>query len=142
MPRQQKVVPLQADLYREAAKAASCSVWIASSFNRKCGPWNAENPKGNRWAQYVSRTATSSWQRTHIINYLKPIQYFLEIIGLIDVDIHIYLDNDIDKSVIKRIKKIISPLKISIVLHLNIMNEEKDFGVPINRIKDYSYRLI
>ena len=31
-------------------------------------------PKGksnarNRWAQYVSRTATSSWQRTHIINY-------------------------------------------------------------------------
>jgi hypothetical protein len=31
LPFWQKAVPLQADLYREAAKAASCSVWIASS---------------------------------------------------------------------------------------------------------------
>lgn len=30
------------------------SVWIAYPYYGEDGPRNAENPKGNRWAQYVS----------------------------------------------------------------------------------------
>lgn len=75
-------------------------------------------------------------------NYLKTIEYFLEIFGLIDIEIHIYIDNDIDKNIIDKIKKIFSLLKIQIFIHMNIMNDEKDFGVPLNRIKEYCYQLL
>lgn len=74
--------------------------------------------------------------------YLKTIQYFLETLGLIDLDIQIYIDNDIDKEILNKIKKILFPLEIPIFIHVNMMNGEKDFGVPINRIKEYTYQLI
>lgn len=74
--------------------------------------------------------------------YLKTIQYFLETIGLIDLEIHIYIDNDIDKNILNKIKKILTPLQIPVFIHINMAEDEKDFGVPINRIKEYSYTLI
>lgn len=74
--------------------------------------------------------------------YLKTIQYFLEVIGLIDLEIHIYIDNDIDKRILNKIKKILTPLQIHVFIHINMMEGEKDFGVPIKKIKEYSYELI
>jgi len=73
--------------------------------------------------------------------YLKCIRYFLETFGLIDIEIHIYIDNDIKKNVVDGIGQYITPLQIPIYIHNNIYPGEKDFGVPREKIKEYIYKL-
>lgn len=75
-------------------------------------------------------------------SYLNIIKYFLCDIGLVNPVFHIFLDNDINRYNIEYIKKILSPLRIEVYIHMNIHPNEKDFGVPKDKIKDYSYRLI
>lgn len=75
-------------------------------------------------------------------SYLNIIKYILCEIGLIDPVFHVFIDNDINKNILTSIKTILSPLNLEVYIHMNGYNKEKDFGVPKEKIKDYSYRLI
>lgn len=60
-----------------------------------------------------------------------------------DVILNIYSDNDkSDKDHAKLLNKAFYKTWIDeINIHRNIFNDEKDFGVPLERINDYSYKL-
>ena len=74
-------------------------------------------------------------------SYLNIIKYFLCDMGIVDPIFHIFIDNDVKRYVINEIKKVLEPLNIEVYIHMNGYKEEKDFGVPKEKIKDYSYRL-
>lgn len=74
-------------------------------------------------------------------SYLKIIKYFLCEMGLVNPIFHIYIDNDIKNFVLPQLQKIIHPLNIEIYIHINSYPQEKDFGVPKEKIKDYYYKL-
>ena len=73
--------------------------------------------------------------------YLKTVKYFIEDLGLIDIDFHIYIDNDIENKVLSKVKKLTDSLLIDTYIHMNSYSGEKDFGVPKNRISEYIYKL-
>lgn len=73
--------------------------------------------------------------------YLKTIKYFIENLGLIDIDFHIYIDNDIENKILNKVKKLTDSLSIDTYIHINSYTKEKDFGVPKNRITEYIYKL-
>lgn len=75
-------------------------------------------------------------------SYLNIIKYFLCDMGLVNPIFHIFLDNDISRYNINQIKNLLSPLRLEIYIHMNTYPNEKDFGVPKEKIKDYFYRLI
>ena len=73
--------------------------------------------------------------------YLNLIKYFLIGIGLIMVEFHIYIDSTIERDILDEIKRLMYPLDIKVTIHINTFTGEKDFGVPKERIADYSYIL-
>lgn len=73
--------------------------------------------------------------------YEKLIEYFICDLGLIDIEFHIYIDNDISNYIIPNIKSKLVPLDIDCYIHMNMKEGEKDFGVNKNRIKEYIYKL-
>lgn len=74
--------------------------------------------------------------------YVSAIKIILEEFGLLNTEFHIYLDNDVEEEIVCRIENILSPLQISTFLHRNGYNNEKDFGVPLSRIKDNKVQLV
>lgn len=82
-------------------------------------------------------------QRQHCIystilgsGYVNIVRHFIINMGFINLEIHIYIDNDISMNVINKLKSILDIYKIPLYLHRNIMPGEKDFGVPLNRIQE------
>lgn len=73
--------------------------------------------------------------------YLNLIKYYFISLGLINVRFHIYIDNGIEESILKNIAYKLKPLHIDTYIHINVYKNEKDFGVPLNRISDYCYKL-
>jgi hypothetical protein len=71
-------------------------------------------------------------------NYLGIIIYFLENYMLPYTEIHLYPDNDKygSKSNMDRIKRYLSPLKTPLIVHRNLFQGEKDFGVSPDRIRE------
>lgn len=67
--------------------------------------------------------------------YLNAIKYFIEKLGLINIIINIYIDNDIDTRSIYNIINYLSPFRITFKVFRNGFEGEKDFGVPSDRIK-------
>ena len=62
---------------------------------------------------------------------------------LLNLDIHIYIDNDIESHIIPNIVKYIRQLPImGLYVHRNIKNGEKDFGVDISRINEEIIKII
>lgn len=72
--------------------------------------------------------------------YLDLIEYFLTEFGLVDIEFHIYIDNDIKPGTLERIKYLVGDI-IPIFIHANAFPNEKDFGVPMSNIKEYVYKL-
>lgn len=76
-------------------------------------------------------------------NYISVIMYFLTEIKLPNTEIHLYTDNDrygtVDKA--KYIMSSIPDPTIPFYLHHNSFEGEKDFGVPVNRIKESILKL-
>lgn len=73
--------------------------------------------------------------------YVSVIKMFLTEFGLLDCEFHIYMDNDVADDIKRRIKELTSPIGIPVYIHNNAMTGEKDFGVPVNRIKDVVFTL-
>ena len=73
--------------------------------------------------------------------YKNLIKYFYISYGLLNVRLHIYIDSGVEKRILDDIKRVISPLCSEIYIHVNMYHGEKDYGVPLKKIKDYCYRL-
>lgn len=69
--------------------------------------------------------------------YLNIIKYFLLDMKLYNIEFHIYRDSDQSMDIMYYIKDVVHPYNIPIYIHTNIFTNEKDFGVPLDRIKDY-----
>lgn len=75
--------------------------------------------------------------------YLNIIQTFLNVHNIINMEAHIYLDNDVDGNRISNsIADYLVPYNIPLFIHLNEFPNEKDFGVPKCRIKENVIQLI
>lgn len=73
--------------------------------------------------------------------YMNVIMYIISTFKIFNCNLHIYPDNDKVGSFnkMKEIIKYLKPYNIPIYIHRNIYPNEKDFGVPKNRIKDKIY---
>lgn len=68
--------------------------------------------------------------------YLNLLKNFIIKDKLSYIEVHVYIDNDINDYIIKDIKNYLSIFNIPFYLHKNMKNGEKDFGVPLNRIDE------
>ena len=73
--------------------------------------------------------------------YINLMEYFFTHLGLINVRFHIYMDSGVEKSILNEIARKVKPIGIDIQIHINTYTGEKDFGVPLDRISDYTYKL-
>lgn len=74
-------------------------------------------------------------------NYEDKLMMFITDYGFINVEYHIYIDNDIQNYIIDNLRHISRTLKINVYIHQNRYNGEKDFGVKRSKIHDYVYIL-
>ena len=72
--------------------------------------------------------------------YLNLIKYLVIDIGLVDFVLHVYIDKNIESSILYTLKKYLDPIHMEVIIHMNMYNGEKDYGVPKSKIVDYSYR--
>lgn len=75
-------------------------------------------------------------------SYRSIIMYFITNMKLINLEVHMYIDNDVRDNVIYDIKKILSIYQIPFYLHRNIKSREKDFGVSIDKIQEQITKII
>jgi len=75
-------------------------------------------------------------------SFIGVIKYFILIVKLVNVVIHIYKDNDMTDEKIKQIADELYGLNIPLYVHTNTYIGEKDFGVPCNKINEYVRRLL
>lgn len=68
--------------------------------------------------------------------YLGLIKYFVNGMKLVNLEIHLYLDKDIDQWTVDYIKQVMYPFYLNIYIHRNVFPGEKDFGVPIDQIRE------
>jgi hypothetical protein len=73
--------------------------------------------------------------------YLGLCRYFIVTLKLLNVEIHLYPDNDIDDYIIYMIADLIRVFGIPLYLHRNTYSGEKDFGVPLYRIRECIYKI-
>lgn len=69
-------------------------------------------------------------------SYLNIIKYFIEMKGLLNIELHIYPDKDIENYSMINIANYLEPFNIAVYIHRNIFQNEKDFGVPPDRIRE------
>lgn len=75
-------------------------------------------------------------------SYSQALEFILNETGIINYEIHYYPDKDVnDNEFFYDVQKKIQLLPSDIYIHRNIFEGEKDYGVPLNRIKD-SVRII
>lgn len=70
-------------------------------------------------------------------SYLQALSFIIQETGIINYEIHYYPDRDVlDNELYYNVIKLVNLLPSDIYIHRNIFENEKDFGVPINRIKE------
>ena len=69
-------------------------------------------------------------------SYLNILKLFIQDLGIINCEFHIYIDNDIDDWVLSNIYNFMRVFDLNIFIHKNIFPGEKDFGVPLHRITE------
>jgi len=75
--------------------------------------------------------------------YTAMIKFFIVTLKLINIEFHMYLDNDVQLYKMKKSEKILHNLNnIPLYYHFNIYENEKDFGVPRDRIKENIKRIL
>ena len=70
-------------------------------------------------------------------SYTQALSFILSETGIINYRVHLYPDNDVNEYELNKLAlNGITRLATDIVIHRNGFSDEKDFGVPLNRIKD------
>lgn len=72
-------------------------------------------------------------------SYTQAVKFILEETGVITYEIHFYPDRDVTDYEFNRFLNPIKILPCDIYIHRNMYDGEKDFGVPMDRIKDSVY---
>lgn len=75
-------------------------------------------------------------------SYVNLIKFLLADLRIINAEIHIYFDNDVSDKEIREILNQLQFLNMNIYFHWNRFENEKDYGVPKNRIIDYFEQVI
>jgi hypothetical protein len=68
--------------------------------------------------------------------YLNIVKHFIHTMKLLNLEIHIYKDADIEDYVLYEMRDIMYIYNIPFYIHRNMYPNEKDFGIPINRIDE------
>lgn len=68
--------------------------------------------------------------------YLGILKFFILNFQLINLKVHYYVDNDIDDGLIIYIADIMRPFNFDFYIHRNTYPGKKDFGVPLDEIKE------
>ena len=76
-------------------------------------------------------------------NYQGIVRHMIITFGFHHIEVHLYPDNDKsgDDSKMRSIVELCRPLNIPVYIHRNTYPGEKDFGVPISRIKESIYQI-
>lgn len=74
--------------------------------------------------------------------YVNIIKHFINKLKLINIEFHIYKDNDTKEYVLNHISNILYPLNIPVYVHNNTYVGEKDFGVSKEKIIDNVIKLL
>lgn len=69
-------------------------------------------------------------------SYKACIRHFITNMGLYNLEIHIYMDNDQSLNQIYNISNLLQYFNIPLYIHKNSFEGEKDYGVPSSRITD------
>lgn len=69
-------------------------------------------------------------------SYIGCIRHFITKMGLYNLEIHIYMDNDQPMNQMYKISNILKYFNIPLFIHNNSYPNEKDYGVTIDKIKD------
>lgn len=69
-------------------------------------------------------------------NYINILKYILTDLALYNIEIHLYIDNDVQPN-LEMIANILAVYNIPLYVHQNMMEGEKDFGVPIDKINEH-----
>lgn len=69
-------------------------------------------------------------------DFLSAIRYFATNLGLVNTEFHICIDNDMEEYKLNYLIKLIDGLNANTFVHKNVFPNEKDFGVPKNRIQE------
>ena len=89
---------------------------------------------------YHNLNNCNSFQNIYIAcggkGYKQTLEFILTELGLINFEIHFYPDKDVTDNDFNPILNTIVNLNVDVYIHRNIFKDEKDFGVPINRIKE------
>lgn len=74
-------------------------------------------------------------------SYKSILLHFILNMKLINLEVHMYIDNDIDNYVVYDVKKLLDVFQIPLYLHRNMKSGEKDFGVTLDRIQEQIQRV-
>lgn len=74
--------------------------------------------------------------------YMGLCRYFINVMHLINLEVHIYPDADIDDDMMYDIADNLAIFNIPIYIHRNIYPGEKDFGVKPDHIKEYTRKIL
>lgn len=70
-------------------------------------------------------------------SYESLVRYLITTHGLMNFNLHLYLDNDVKIEKVDRLRQELFPFyNVGIYIHRNTYPEEKDFGVNMDRISD------
>jgi len=74
--------------------------------------------------------------------YLNILRHFIITMKLIYIEVHLYIDNDIENYVIQNVCNLLEMYRIPLYIHRNNFPGEKDFGVRIEKIDESIQQLI
>lgn len=74
--------------------------------------------------------------------YLNILRHFITVMKLLYIEVHIYIDNDIEDYVIKSVYDYLKVYNIPLYIHRNVFPGEKDFGVKIEKIDERIEKLL
>ncbi|MGL5751432.1 MAG: hypothetical protein ACRCXT_12940 [Paraclostridium sp.] len=75
-------------------------------------------------------------------NYINSIYHFITTLALPNMEFHIYPDKDVYtgsqyNKILNELRNVKYSFQVRIYIHTNLYDNEKDFGVPKDRIKEY-----
>ena len=74
--------------------------------------------------------------------YKGVIRYFISLLKIPNLEIHVYPDNDQPRDTIVDIANYLTPFKFPFYIHRNVYDGEKDFGVPLSKINEIVERVM
>lgn len=69
-------------------------------------------------------------------SYDTAVKYILRKVGFINFNLHFYFDRDVDENLALKYRNEFLPFGCKMFVHRNCFENERDFGVPDERIKD------